>query len=110
MSEEAAVALVLLRRPLFMTNLDVLAFVVWDGGLFNVGFLAGWFACRRALRQSIEAKGLAQDDGEPRSALLSKLSVSEGEAPQTDRQEPPAFAQLSTEKRAVREGAERRAS
>ena len=35
-----------------MTDLDVLAFVVWGGGLFNVGFLAGWFAGRRRLRQS----------------------------------------------------------
>jgi hypothetical protein len=35
-----------------MTDLDVLAFVIWGGGLFNVGFLAGWFAGRRRLRQS----------------------------------------------------------
>jgi hypothetical protein len=34
-----------------MTDFDVLAFVIWGGGLFNVGFLAGWFACRRRLWQ-----------------------------------------------------------
>lgn len=47
-----------------MTDLDVLAFVVWGGGLFNVGFLAGWFACWRRLRQSNgEAKGFALRGG-----------------------------------------------
>lgn len=41
-----------------MTDLDVLAFVIWGGGLFNVGFLAGWFACRRRPWQSNgEVKG-----------------------------------------------------
>jgi hypothetical protein len=53
-----------------MSNLDVLAFVVWGGGLFNVGFLAGWFAGRRRLRQSDgEAKRFALQGREPVSVL-----------------------------------------
>jgi hypothetical protein len=93
-----------------MTDLDVLAFVIWGGGLFNVGFLAGWFACRRVLRQSSAAKGFAQEARGPRSALVPKVLVSRSEALQTDGEEPPAFAQVLTEKPAVREGAERRVS
>jgi hypothetical protein len=86
-----------------MTDLEVLAFVVWGGGLFNVGFLAGWFACRRVLRQSSAAKGFAQDVRGPRSASAPKLFVSGSEALKTDGEDP-AFAQLLTEKPTVREG------
>jgi hypothetical protein len=40
-----------------MTDLDMLAVIVWGGGLFNVGFLAGWFASRRVLRRPGDAMG-----------------------------------------------------
>jgi len=90
-----------------MTNLDVLAFVVWGGGLFNVGFLAGWFAGRRRLRQSDgEAKRSALQAREPASALRvtgKQLPLPVGSDPVQTGEEPPVFAHLLTQKSAVRE-------
>jgi hypothetical protein len=78
------------RAP--MSNLDVLAFVVWGGGLFNVGFLAGWFAGRRRLRQSDgEAKRFALQGREPVSVLRVAEKRPEGKPTQTEREELPAF-------------------
>jgi hypothetical protein len=57
-----------------MTDPDLLALVVWGGGLFNVGFLAGWFACRRVLRQPSAAKGFAQDVRGPKLLVSGKTS------------------------------------
>ena len=74
-----------------MTNLDVLAFVVWGGGLFNVGFLAGWFAGRRRLRQS--------DDETKRFALQDRELVAgsdlRGKPAQTEGEELPAFREVA---------------
>jgi hypothetical protein len=91
-----------------MTDLDVLTFVVWGGGLFNVGFLAGWFAGRRRLPQS--------DDEPKRDALQGRDTVSalrvaqsgcpsslRGKPAPTEGEEAPAFAHPSTQKSAVRE-------
>jgi hypothetical protein len=94
-----------------MTDLDVLAFVVWGGGLFNVGFLAGWFAGRRRLRQAEGvAKGLALQGSEPVSARVPSALVSGsggrlplGSGPVQTGEESPAFAHLLTQKSAVRE-------
>jgi hypothetical protein len=57
-----------------MTDPDVLAFVVWGGALFNVGFLAGWFACRRVLRRSSAAKEFTQDVRGPKLLVSGKTS------------------------------------
>jgi hypothetical protein len=92
-----------------MTDLDVLTFVVWGGGLFNVGFLAGWFAGRRRLRQSdSKAKRFALQESRD---TVSALRVAESGCPSslrgkpapTEGEEAPAFAHPSTQKSAVRE-------
>jgi hypothetical protein len=62
-----------------MSSLDVLAFVVWGGGLFNVGFIAGWCAGRRMLRQSDHrVKGSALPSAEPVPAEGPDLFMSGG--------------------------------
>ena len=89
-----------------MTDLDVLVLVVWGGGLFNVGFLAGWFACRRILRRSGEASEVAPTARRPGSTLAPGLLMSANEAVRTDGKDPPGFGQLLREESAVRERAE----
>src|SRR5919106_167320 len=85
-----------------MTNLDVLAFVVWGGGLFNVGFLAGWFAGRRRLRQSDdETKRFALQDRELVSALRVAGSDLRGMPARTEGEELPVCARPLTQKSAV---------
>jgi hypothetical protein len=79
-----------------MSNLDVLAFVLWGGGLFNVGFLAGWFAGRRRLRQSDgEANRFALKGGGTLSALRVAGSDSRGKPTQTEREELPGFREVA---------------
>jgi hypothetical protein len=79
-----------------MSNLDVLAFVIWGGGLFNVGFLAGWFAGRRRLWQSDgEAKSFALQDGDPVSALRVAGIDLRGKPAQTEGEELPAFREVA---------------
>jgi hypothetical protein len=79
-----------------MSNLDVLAFVLWGGGLFNVGFLAGWFAGRRRLRQSDgEAKTFALQGREPVSALRVAGGDLRSMPAQTEGEELPAFREVA---------------
>jgi hypothetical protein len=79
-----------------MTDLDVLAFVIWGGGLFNVGFFAGWFAGRRRLRQSdCEAKRFALQAREPVSVLHVAGSDLRGKPAQTEGEELPAFREVA---------------
>jgi hypothetical protein len=49
-----------------MSRFEILAFVVWGGGLFNVGFIAGWYARRRILRRwNVAVKGSALRSEKP---------------------------------------------
>jgi hypothetical protein len=79
-----------------MTDLDVLALVIWGGGLFNVGFFAGWFAGRRRLRElEGEAKSFALEGGEPVSALRVARSDLRGKPAQTEGEELPPFREVA---------------
>ena len=41
-----------------MSRFEIIASVVWGGGLFNVGFIVGWYAHRRMLRRrDVAVKG-----------------------------------------------------